>query len=382
MDYYETLGVAKNASSDEIKKAYRKLAMKYHPDKNPGDEAAEKKFKEINAAHDILKDEQKRAAYDRYGEAAFSGGGGPGAGGGAGFGGFEGTFSDIFEDLFGAGGMGGRQSSSRATASSRGSDLRYNMEITLEEAYNGGKKEIRVTKQDSCDVCDGTGSADKSAGVETCGTCGGSGVMRMRQGFFTLEQTCTACSGTGKTIKNPCGACGGKGRKQRTKTLSVNIPAGVEDGTRIRVSAEGDAGMRGSEAGDLYIFLSIKPHDLFVREGRDIHCKVPIPMTVAALGGSIEVPSIDGTRAKLSIPEGTQTGRKFRMRSKGMSVMRSGTRGDMYVHTVVETPVKLSKKQKELLEEFAAEAGDKGSCHPESEGFFDKVKNFFDDLKG
>jgi molecular chaperone DnaJ len=379
-DYYELLGVSRTATDDELKKAFRKLAMQYHPDKNPGNAEAEQTFKEINHAYDVLKDPDKRAAYDRYGHAAFDGGmAGGGRGGGADF---SGSFTDIFEDLFseltgarrGRGGNGGEQSSGRR----RGSDLRYNLEISLEDAFTGKKQDINITTSVSCDSCNGTGG-ENGAEATTCTTCGGRGTVRSQQGFFTIERTCNTCQGSGKIIENPCRKCAGSGTVRKDRTLSVNIPAGVEEGTRIRLSGEGEAGYRGGPAGDLYIFLSIKAHPFFRREGADIHCTVPIPFTTAALGGSSEVPTIEGTRAKVSIPEGTQTGHQFRLRGKGMSTLRSKTRGDMFVHVRVETPINLSKKQKELLQEFQKASG--SSSNPESQGFFDRMREFWEDLK-
>lgn len=374
-NYYDILGVSKTASAEELKKAYRKLAMKHHPDKNPNDKAAEEKFKEISHAYDILSDEQKRAAYDRYGHDAFNQGGMGGASGGAGMGGFDFSsgFADIFEDLFGmGGGRGGQQS-----ANTRGADLRYNLSVTLEEAFKGKSETIKITTAASCDTCSGSGGANGSKPVN-CTSCGGSGRVRATQGFFTVERTCTGCGGIGKTIKDPCRTCAGSGRVRKEKTLSVNIPAGVEEGTRIRLSGEGEVGVRGGSSGDLYIFISVKQHPLFIRDGADIHCNVPISMTAAALGGSIEVPTIDGSRVKVTIPEGTQHGHQMRLRGKGMSIIRAGNRGDMYIHTLVETPTHLNKRQKELLKEF-----DKGGdcVSPQSEGFFNKVKEFWSDLK-
>jgi molecular chaperone DnaJ len=371
-DFYEVLGVSRSADAKELKSAYRKLAMKYHPDRNPDDAEAEKKFKEINEAYGVLKDDQQRAAYDNYGHAAFENGG-PGAGGGFGGGGFGGGgFADIFEEMFGGFGGGGRSSG----GSQRGGDLRYNMEISLEDAYTGKEAEIRIPSAVSCDSCDGSGAAKGSSPV-TCGTCKGNGRVRMQQGFFTVERTCHSCQGVGKVIENPCGNCHGSGRVEKEKTLQVNIPAGVEEGNRIRLAGEGEMGARGGTPGDLYIFLSIEPHRIFQREGADIYCRVPISMTQAALGGSVEVPTIDGGRAKVSIPDGTQSRQQFRLRNKGMSVLRSSSRGDMYVEVTVETPVNLTKRQKELLREFEEESGDNS---PLSSGFFKRVKEFWEDL--
>lgn len=379
-DFYETLGVGNDASADELKKAYRKLAMQYHPDRNPDDKGAEKKFKEVNEAYDILKDDQKRAAYDRFGHAAFENGG-PGAGGfgGGGAGGFGGGgfagFGDIFEEMFGdmAGG-GGRRSQSAM----QGSDLRYNMEISLQDAFEGRKTQIRVPTSVTCETCDGSGAAEGKAPV-TCSTCAGRGRVRAQSGFFTVERTCHACGGQGQVIEDPCRTCGGQGRVHKEKTLNVNIPAGVEDGTRIRLAGEGEAGMRGGPPGDLYIFIGIKPHRLFQRDGANIHCRVPIPMTTAALGGQIEVPTIDGKRARVTVPEGTSTGHQFRLKEKGMTVLRTKSRGDMFVQVFVETPQKLTKKQKELLKQFQEETGD-NKHNPESAGFFTKVKDIWEDL--
>ncbi|MBB4267537.1 molecular chaperone DnaJ [Roseospira visakhapatnamensis] len=372
-DYYDVLGVDRQAEADDLKKAYRKLAMKYHPDRNPDDKDAEHKFKELNEAYEVLKDEQKRAAYDRFGHAAFEGGG-PGQG--AGFGGFGG-FADIFEEMFGEV-MGGGRRGGGGRSSNRGADLRYTMDISLEDAFAGKKATIHIPTSVICDTCSGSGAKDGTQ-AKACGTCGGLGRVRAQQGFFTIERTCPTCNGQGKVIADPCGACSGSGRVRRDKTLEVTIPAGVEDGTRIRLAGEGEAGLRGGPPGDLYIFLSVAAHRLFHREGANIHCRVPIPMTTGALGGAIEVPSIDGARAKVTIPAGTQTGTQFRLRGKGMSVLRSPARGDMFIQAVVETPMNLTKKQRELLESFAKEAGD-DSTSPESHGFFKKVKEFFEDL--
>ncbi|MCW2244907.1 molecular chaperone DnaJ [Azospirillum fermentarium] len=379
-DYYELLGVAKTASADELKKAYRKLAMQYHPDRNPGDAEAEHKFKEISEAYDVLKDEQKRAAYDRFGHGAFENGRGPGGAGG-GFGGFDfggggGGFADIFDEMFGEFMGGGRRGG--GAASGRGQDLRFNLEISLEDAFKGTQSTIKVPTSVACDTCNGSGAAAGTQPI-TCPTCAGHGKVRSQQGFFTIERTCPACHGAGKVIKDACKSCGGAGRLRKEKTLQVNIPAGVEDGTRIRLAGEGEAGLRGAPPGDLYIFLAVEPHPLFQREGPNIHCRVPIPMVTAALGGTVEVPTIDGSRAKITVPPGTQSGHQFRLKSKGMSVLRSTQRGDMYIQAVVETPVNLNKRQQELLREFE-KAGEKGS-HPQSEGFFAKVKELWEDLK-
>ena len=374
-DYYEVLGLKKGANGDEIKKSFRKLAMDHHPDRNPGDKQAEHKFKELNEAYDVLKDEQRRAAYDRFGHAAFENGG-RGAAGGAGDFGFGAGFADIFEDMFGEF-MGGRRGQS---AAARGADLRYNMEVTLEEAFLGKAAQIKVPSAIQCEQCKGTGGKDGSAPVE-CGTCRGAGKVRATQGFFTIERTCPTCQGAGRVIRDPCRGCGGTGRTRKEKTLQVTIPAGVEDGTRIRLSGEGEVGMRGSSNGDLYIFLSVKPHRLFQRDGANILCRVPIPMTTASLGGGIEVPTVDGSRAKVTIPAGTQSGHQFRLRGKGMSVLRSPARGDMFIEAVVETPVKLTRKQEELLRQFEAEGGGGKDNSPESAGFFAKVKELWEDLK-
>ncbi|MCF8482061.1 MAG: molecular chaperone DnaJ [Rhodospirillum sp.] len=378
-DFYEVLGVEKNASGDDLKRAYRKLAMQNHPDRNPDDKEAEARFREVNEAYEILKDEQRRAAYDRFGHAAFEQGGMGGGGRASDFG-FGGGFADIFDEMFGEFMGGGRRGGGGGAM--RGADLRYNMEITLEEAYAGKKTSIHVPTSVGCDSCTGTGSKGGKA-PDTCPTCRGAGRVRAQQGFFTIERPCPTCHGQGKIISDPCGECGGSGRRRKEKTLEVTIPAGVEEGTRIRLSGEGEAGMRGAPAGDLYIFLAISPHRIFQRDGANIHCKVPIPMATAALGGSIEVPTIDGGRASLTIPKGTQTGNQFRLRSKGMSVLRSTSRGDMFIHASVEIPVNLTKRQEELLREFE-DAGDKSAesdgHSPESNSFFRKVKEFWEDL--
>ena len=372
-DYYDLLGVERGADEAALKKAYRKLAMQYHPDRNPDDKSAEQKFKEINEAYDVLKDPQKRAAYDRFGHAAFEQGG-PGAQAGGGGFDFASGFADIFDEMFGDRAGGRRHAHSR-----RGADLRYNMDISLENAFSGKQARIRVPSSVACDSCHGSGAASGSGPV-TCPGCDGHGRVRAQQGFFTVERTCPTCQGVGQVIKDPCKACGGSGRVQKTRTLSVNIPAGVEEGTRIRLAGEGEAGMRGAPPGDLYIFLTIKPHRFFRRDGANVHCRVPIPMTTAALGGTVEVPALEGKRAKVTIPAGTQSGHQFRLRGKGMPSMRGGGRGDMYIEAIVETPVNLSARQKELLKEFD-DSGNHKRTSPQSHGFFSKVKEFWDDLR-
>ena len=373
-DYYELLGVSRGASAEDLKKAYRKLAMQFHPDRNPGDKKSEQRFKDACEAYEVLKDEQKRAAYDRFGHAAFEGPGG--TRGPAGDGNFGAGFADIFEEMFGDF-MGGRRQGQGSNL--RGNDLRYNLEITLEDVFKGKQNQLRVSTLATCEICKGSGAEAGSRPIN-CPTCHGSGRVRAQQGFFTLERTCPACHGAGRVIENPCRACGGQGRVQKEKTLSVSIPAGVEDGTRIRLAGEGEAGLRGGGPGDLYIFLGVKPHRLFQREGANIHIRVPIALPVAALGGAIEVPTIDGARTRLNIPPGTQPGHQLRLKGKGMSVLRSSHRGDMYVEVAVETPVNLSKRQQELLKEFEA-AGDQRKTQPQSAGFFAKVKEFFGDLR-
>lgn len=377
-DYYQILGVSKNVSEDELKKAYRKLAMKYHPDRNKDNEEAEHKFKEVSTAYDVLKDPQKRAAYDRYGHDAFTSSQMGGAGGAEGF--SASGFGDIFEDLF-SDLMGGNRGGRRRNGPVKGNDLRYNLSISLIDAFNGAQEDIKVTTTATCDRCDGTGSEGKKP-PETCGTCGGAGKIRAQQGFFTIERTCPTCHGNGTIITDPCKKCGGSGRMRKEKDLSVTIPAGIEQGTRIRLSGEGEAGIRGGSPGDLYIFIDINSHPIFKRENANLHCQIPIKMTAAALGGSIEVPTIDGTKAKITIPAGTQTGDQFRLRGKGMKIMRSTARGDMYVQTNVETPKNLSSRQKELLEEFGEHEDKNKKNHPESDGFLGKVKDIWDDLTG
>lgn len=368
-DYYEILGVPRNASTEEIKKAYRKLAMKYHPDRHGGrDKEAEEKFKEINEAYDILSDEQKRATYDRFGHAAFDNSG-------AGFGGFDfaSGFSDIFEEMFGEILGGGRRSTRQQKP--RGEDLRHDLTITLEEAFHGVEKTIKLYSLATCEKCKGQGTAPGTSPV-TCQMCEGYGRVRMQQGFFTIERTCPTCQGVGRVIKDPCKNCHGVGRVRKERTLAVKIPAGVEDGTRMRIAGEGEAGRQGGPPGDLYVIVSINPHKIFKREGANLYCRVPIPMTMAALGGIIEVPSIDGSLVEVKVPAGTQSGQQIQLKGKGMSVFRSHGRGNMYVELVVETPVNLSKRQKELLEEFAVEA-EKNKTHPESESFFKKIREHF-----
>ena len=372
VDYYELLEVSRTASADEIKKAYRKMAMKYHPDRNPGDEEAEAKFKDVNQAYDVLKDEQKRAAYDRFGHAAFEGGGGGGPGGFdfSGFGG--GGLGDIFEQMFGDM-MGGRRGGRART----GSDIQTHVEITLEEAFSGVKEDVRVITRVACESCHGTGSNDGATGVTVCPSCHGAGKVRAQQGFFVVERPCPTCHGTGKSVKDPCKACHGAGTVEKERTIGVQIPAGVEDGTRIRISGEGEAG-QGVPPGDLYVHVSVSEHSIFQRDGANVYCRVPLRMGQAALGTEIEVPVIDGGRAKVKIPAGTQTGEHFRLRGKGFSVLRSSARGDMYIQVTVETPQHLNKRQRELLEEFEKEAGENVKGSPEHSGFFARVRDFFE----
>lgn len=375
-DYYEILGVDKNASERDIKKAYRRLAMKYHPDRTKGDKALEEKFKEANDAYEVLVDAEKRQAYDQYGHAAFdqSRGGHGGFGGGADF---ADVFGDVFGDIFGGG--RGRQ---RAQAQ-RGSDLRYNLELSLEEAVRGKTAELKVPTLVSCTDCSGSG-AEKGSKAESCDYCHGQGQIQMRQGFFAVQQTCPKCSGRGKVIKNPCRTCHGEGRVEKTKTLSVKIPAGVDTGDRIRLSGEGEAGEHGAPAGDLYVQVHVREHAIFRRDGNNLYCEVPISFTHAALGGDVEVPTLDG-RVKLKIPSETQTGRMFRLRGKGVKSVRSGVTGDLVCKAVIETPVNLSSKQKQLLQEFQDSMGkgaEAAKYRPKERGFFDGVKKFFDDLTG
>ena len=373
-DFYETLGVDRGADDDALKSAYRKLAMQYHPDRNPDDSVAEAKFKELSEAYGVLSDGEKRAAYDQFGHAAFESGA-PGGGG------FGGGFADIFDEMFGDF-MGGSRSDARGRAgAAHGADLRYNMQISLGDAFVGRETQIRVPTAVACDDCHGSGAA-RGSQPSTCGACNGHGKVRAQQGFFTIERTCSACNGSGQVIANPCNGCGGGGRVQKEKTLKVTIPPGVEDGTRIRLSGEGEAGAKGGNAGDLYIFVAVAPHQLFRRDQADLHMKVPLSMPTAALGGAIEVPTIEGKRAKVTIPKGAQSGDQYRLRNKGMTVLRSQARGDMYIDVVVETPVNLSKRQEELLREFQNEKPNKGqsTTSPESEGFFSRVKELWEDI--
>jgi molecular chaperone DnaJ len=368
-DYYEILGVSRTATEIELKAAFRKLAMQHHPDRNPGDKECEHRFKEINEAYDVLRDGDKRAAYDRFGHAAFEHGGMGAHGFGADFGS---AFADIFEGIFGMGSTRGRSSGRE-----RGSDLRYNMEISLDEAFTGKTAQIRIPTSVTCEACSGSG-AKAGTKPKACASCGGAGKIRHAQGFFTLERTCPTCHGRGQVIDDPCKVCGGGGRVTRERTLSVNIPTGVEDGTRIRLAGEGEAGLRGGPPGDLYIFLEVAPHEFFQRDGADLHCRVPISMSSAALGGEFEVPAIDGSKVRVKVPEGTQTGRRFRLGGKGMPVLRSKQTGDMYVQVAVETPQNLTKRQRELLAEFEKLSSEE--TQPESASFFSRVKEFIDGL--
>jgi len=376
-DYYEILGAARSASADELKKAYRTQAKALHPDSNSSNPNAEAQFKDLNEAYDVLKDPDKKAAYDRYGHAAFEGGIGGGARGGrGGQGDFASAFSDVFEDLFGDFMGGGRGGNARARAQ-RGSDLRYNLRVTLEEAFKGIQKTISVPASVACDSCHGSG-AEGGAQPVTCPTCSGMGKVRAQQGFFTVERTCPTCNGMGQIVKNPCKACGGAGRVEKERALSVNIPAGVETGTRIRLAGEGEAGMRGGPAGDLYIFLEVKEHSLFQRDGVHLFCRVPITITTAAMGGEVEVPTIDGGSSRVKVPAGSQTGKQMRLRAKGMPALRGGGAGDMLIELAVETPVNLTPRQKELLREFEKLSEEN---NPEGTSFFSRVKNFWDGMK-
>jgi molecular chaperone DnaJ len=378
--YYEVLGVKRNAVEQDLKGAFRKLAKECHPDRHPGDKGAEQRFKDLNEAYEALKDPQKRAAYDRFGHAAFEQGHGGRGHPGGGFGpDFASSMSDIFDDLFGEF-MGGRRGGGRQRSMrERGADLRYNMEITLNEAFSGKAAQIRVPSGIGCEACSGNG-AKPGTKPSPCATCGGMGKVRASQGFFTIERTCPTCQGRGEVIDDPCQVCGGAGRVTKERTLAVNIPAGVEDGTKVRLAGDGEAGLRGGPPGDLYIFLSIKPHEFFQRDGADIFCRVPISMTSAALGGQVEVPALDGSATRVKVPEGTESGKQFRLKGKGMPVLRSKDVGDMYIQVEVETPKKLSRRQRELLEEFERESNKETS--PESAGFFARVKDFFEGKSG
>ena len=377
-DYYEVLGVQRNANDQDLKSAFRRMAKDFHPDRNPGDATAEQKFKDVNEAYEVLKDPQKRAAYDQFGHAAFEQGGGRGGPGG-GFGpDFASSMSDIFEDLFGDF-MGQRRGGRTRQGRERGADLRYNLEITLPEAFTGKTAQIRIPTTFGCETCSGSG-AKAGTKPKACATCGGAGKVRASQGFFTIERTCHACHGRGEVIDDPCPDCNGAGRVTKEKTLSVNIPAGVEDGTRIRLAGEGEAGSRGGPAGDLYIFLSVKPHGFFQRDGADVFCKVPISMVTAALGGHVEVPTLDNAMTRVKVPEGSETGKQFRLKGKGMPVLRSSMTGDMYIQVEVETPKNLTRRQREPLEEF--EKVSRKETSPESHGFFAKVKDFFEGKSG
>ena len=378
-DFYDILGVPKGTSAEDLKKAYRAKAKELHPDRNTTDPNAESQFKEVNEAYDVLKDADKKAAYDRFGHAAFEGGmGGGGQRGAAGGGDFSSAFSDVFEDLFGdfmgrsGGGGAGRN------RAQRGSDLRYNLRINLEDSFKGVQKTITVPSSVACDTCRGTGAEGGSEPV-TCPTCSGMGKVRAQQGFFTVERACPTCNGQGQIIKNPCKACTGAGRIERERSLSVNIPAGVETGTRIRLASEGEAGMRGGPAGDLYIFIEVKDHPIFQRDGVNLFCRVPVSIATAALGGEVEVPTIDGGKSRVKVPAGAQTGKQMRLRAKGMPALRGGGVGDMLIELAVETPVNLTSRQRELLREFEALSAEN---NPEGSTFFTKVKGFWDGMKG
>ena len=372
-DYYQILGVERGADGKAIKSAYRKLAMKHHPDRNPDDKAAAEKFREATEAYEVLKDDQKRAAYDRFGHSAFQQGGmGGGPGGPGGFGGGAGAagFSDIFEDMF-SDFMGGGPG--RGRQSNKGNDLRFNVEVTLEEAFTGLERSISIPVAVTCDTCSGTGATPGTT-QSTCTSCGGRGKVRAQQGFFTVERPCPACRGQGEIIESPCGPCGGQGRVQRNRSLNVSIPAGVDTGTRIRLAGEGEAGVRGGATGDLYIFIKVKPHEMFEREGTALLLTMPVPMTTAALGGTIDVPNLDGKKARVTVKPGTQSGNRLRLKSKGMPGLQGRARGDLYVDIHVETPVNLTAKQKKLLEELAAGADKQ---NPESTGFMDRMRKVF-----
>ena len=377
-DYYDVLGVGRNASAEELKKAYRAKAKQLHPDRNKDNPKAEEEFKVVNEAYDVLKDADKKAAYDRYGHAAFENGHGASAGRGGFHGGaqdFASAFSDVFEDLFGGFAQGQRGGGQRAR---RGADLRYNLRVSLEDAFRGKQTTLTVPSSVVCDTCTGTG-AEGGAQPQTCPTCSGMGKVRAQQGFFTIERTCPTCSGRGQIIKDPCKACGGAGRVEKERSLSVNIPPGVETGTRIRLAGEGEAGLRGGPPGDLYIFVEVAPHPIFEREGPNLYCRIPVSMTTAAMGGELEAPTIDGGRSRVKVPAGVQSGKQLRLRAKGMPALRGQHFGDLYIELAVETPVNLTTRQKELLKEFEAESSNNS---PESKDFFSKVKNFWDGVKG
>jgi molecular chaperone DnaJ len=376
-DYYEVLGITRSADSSEIKKAYLKLAKKHHPDCNSGDPESEKKFKEAGEAYDVLKDEQKKSAYDRFGHGAFEQGGG----GSSGFGGARGgsggpdvndIFGDFFSDFMGG---GGRRAGNSRSSQVRGADLKYNLSITLKEAFLGVDKTINFSSEAKCAPCSGKGTKD-SNGIITCSQCGGAGAVRMQQGFFAVEQTCSKCNGAGQVIKHPCSTCHGAGRTIKQKHLIVNVPAGIEHNTRIRIAGEGEAGIRGGLAGDLYVFVNVESHVMYQVEGGNLHCKLPLSFTKAALGGEVEIPTIDGTKVMLKIPAGTETGDKLRLKEKGMSKIRSSARGDLYAHAYIQTPKKLTKRQKELLEALDKELGDVDANYKD-EGFFSRMKNMW-----
>ncbi len=379
-DYYDLLGVSKGASAADIKKAFRKKAMELHPDRNSDRPEAESQFKEVNEAYDVLKDEQKKSAYDRFGHAAFENGGGGGGfrPGQAGGGDFASAFSDVFDDLFGDFMGAGGNGRARGQRASRGSDLRYNLRVSLDEAYTGKQATISVPGSVACDVCNGSG-AEGGAEPTTCPTCSGMGKVRAQQGFFTVERTCPTCSGRGQIIKNPCGSCAGAGRVRKDRTLNVNIPAGVETGTRIRLTGEGEAGLRGGPPGDLYIFIELDEHGIFERDGQNLFCRIPVSMTTAALGGEIDAPTLDGGRTRVKVPAGVQSGKQLRLRGKGMPALRGAGVGDLYIELRVETPVNLTSRQRELLQEFESLSGNNS---PESHDFFGRVKGFWDSMKG
>ncbi len=368
-DYYDVLGVSKAATPDQIKSAYRKLAVKHHPDKNKGDKASEDKFKEASEAYHVLSNAERKQNYDNFGHAAFENGGG-GRGGFSNFD-FSGHFSDIFEDFFGEGFGGGRRS---RRSNNRGSDLRYDLSITLEEAYSGKKQDIKFSSSEKCETCKGSGSKP-GHNVGSCSMCGGHGQVRSSQGFFTVQQTCPQCSGSGEEITNPCSSCGGQGKKQTSKRLSVTIPKGVDDGTRIRLSGKGEAGTRGGSNGDLYLFVNVYSHELFKRSDENLFFECPISIADAALGTSIEIPTIDGGKAKIKIPPGTQSGKQFRLRGKGMPYMRGNGMGDLYIQVNTEVPISLNKEQKELLEKFREIENEKSN--PSIKKFFQKAKSFW-----